>query len=293
MPSLAVWERIAKPARSCVHCVATLVLAASLAEAAVPDPPPVAEIVLRAAITNAADWKAQTQYGHRVRRAKSKVGSDGHATIEQLRTYEIVMIGGSPYDRLAEVDGRPLTPAQEQQEQIKLKREVEKRQNESSGDRQRRLSRFERTRAEERLLMEQMTKAFKFRLAGEHQINGVPCYGLDAEPDPDYQPPVEKARVLTGMKGRLYIDKAQYHWVRVEAEVIKPVEFAFFLAKIKPGTRFELDQAPFGNVWLPRRFVQSVNASVLGFYGVRNKEEEIYTNYHQALLDAGIRQLNR
>jgi hypothetical protein len=261
--------------------------------AAATQPPSASEIVQRSVAANRADWKAQPAYAHRERDLKSKPGSDGHSKVEQIRTYEVMMINGSPYNRLIELNGKPLTTVQEEQEKAKLAREVHRRQGESPGDRQQRLGKYQRDRSDERFLMDQMVKAFRFRLTGERQIGGVDCYVLDAEPDPNYQPPVEKARVLTGMKGRLYVDKAQYHWVRVEAEVIHPVEFGLFLAKVKPGTSFELDQAPVGNIWLPKRFTQSVNASVLGIYGMRSNEEEIYSDYHQSMLDASVRRMNQ
>jgi len=131
-----------------------------------------------------------------------------------------------------------------------------------------------------------MVSAFEFRYAGEQQVQGADCYVLDAVPNPDYRPPVERARVLTGMKGRLWIDKAHFHWAKVEAEVTKPVEFALFIAKVKPGTRFELDQAPVGDVWLPKSFTESVNATVLGFYGMHSAEEEHYSDYQLNTLTA-------
>jgi len=86
----------------------------------------------------------------------------------------------------------------------------------------------------------------------------------------------------------LYVEKTHYHWVKVEAEVISPVQMMLF-AKVKPGTKFELDQGPVGEVWLPKRFSQSVNASVMGLYGMRSGQEEVYSDYHQTMLDAGVR----
>jgi hypothetical protein len=129
------------------------------------------------------------------------------------------------------------------------------------------------------MLMQQMVEAFSFTMAGEQQVDGVDCYVLDAKPNPAYQPPVQKARVLLGMRGRLWIDKEQYHWVKVQAEVINPVEFGIFVAKVKPGTKFELEQAPVGDVWLPKHFSESVNASVFGVYGLHSSEDEEYSEY--------------
>jgi hypothetical protein len=240
---------------------------------------PVSEIVARSVVANTADWNAQPQYSHRERDLKSKVDANGHAQLVQSKTYERFMLEGSPYSRLVEIDGHPVNAEQQQQEQIKLNAETARRRNESSGERQTRVAKYQAEREEEHLLMQQMVTAFTFSLAGEQRIEGVECYVLDARPNPAYNPPVEKARVLLGMAGRLWIDKEQYHWVKVQAQVINPVPFGLFVAKVKPGTRFELEQSRTGDVWLPSHFSESVNATVFGFYGVRSSEEELYSDY--------------
>ena len=194
------------------------------------------------------------------------------------------MVEGSPYNRLVAVNNEPLGKAQAQAEQLKWERESSRRRRESPDDRRARVAKYESERREEHLLMEQMRKAFTFSLAGREQVAGVDCFVLDAIPNPSYA--VEKARVLTGMKGRLWIDAVHYHWVRVRAEVISPVEFARFIAKVKPGTRFELEQAPVGEVWLPKCFTETVNATVLGFYGMRTREEEHYSDYRPQMFRA-------
>jgi hypothetical protein len=237
-----------------------------------------AEIVKRSVAANTADWNAQPQFSHRERDAKNG---------GQSKSYEVSMIEGSPYSRLVEIDNQPLSREQQQAEQAKLNREIARRQNESQSDRQARLAKYRSDRAEEHVLMQQMTQAFRFRTAGEQVIDGVACYVLDAEPNPAYQPAVEKARVLLGMKGRLWIEKEHYHWVKVEAEVIHPVEIGLFVAKVRPGTRFELEQAPLGDVWLPKHFSAHVNASVFGLYGIRSSEEELYSDY-RSIAAAGL-----
>lgn len=248
--------------------------------------PAAAEIVHKSVAANLADWKAQPEYAYRELDVKSKADSTGQTRSEQSRTYEVMMIEGSPYNRLIAIANEPLGRAQQQLEQIKLNAETARRQNESGRDREARIAKYQNERAEEHTLMQQMVAAFTFRLSGEEQIHGTDCYVLDAVPKPDYTPPVQRARVLKGMQGRLWIDKAHYHWVKVQAEVTSPVEFGLFIAKVKPGTRFELDQAPVGDVWLPKCFTETVNATVLGFYSMRSKEEDHYSDYHQTMLSA-------
>lgn len=248
--------------------------------------PPVAQIVRRSLVVNNSDWQAQPEYGFREQDLKSKIEGGGQAHLEESKTYEVSMVEGSPYNRLIAINNEPLSKTQEEAEQAKLEHETQLRQRQSASDKKARISKYQNERKEEHLLMQQMTEAFTFTLAGKQRVEGVDCYVLDATPNPTYRPPVEKARVLTGMKGRLWIDATHYHWARVQAEVISPVEFGLFIAKVKPGTRFELEQAPVGNVWLPKFFAESVNATVLGFYGMRTKQEEHYSDYHEQTLRA-------
>jgi hypothetical protein len=252
-------------------------------------PLPVAEIIRRSVTANTADWRAQPQYAYQELDLKSKIDSAGKIQSQQSRTYEVLMMEGSPYNRLIAVDNEPLNRVHAAQENTKFQHEILRRQHETADDRRVRIGKYQNGRADEHLLMQQMVEAFTFKLVGEETLQGAECYVLDALPRPDYHPPVERAKVLTGMRGRLWIDKLGYHWAKVEAEVFSPVQFGFFIAQVKPGTKFQLDQAPVGGVWLPKCFTQSVNASVLGLYGYRTREEEHYSDYHLNQLHAGSR----
>ena len=86
-------------------------------------------------------------------------------------------------------------------------------------------------------------------------------------------------KVLTGMRGKLWVDKKNYQWVKVEAEVFKPVSFGLFIAKVKPGTRFTLEQSPVsGNVWMPHHFRVDLSTSILG-YSRNSVDDETYRDY--------------
>ncbi|HEY7211123.1 MAG TPA: hypothetical protein VH477_12680 [Bryobacteraceae bacterium] len=236
-------------------------------------------IIQKSITANDRDWRAQDDFRYDERVIRSNVDSEGHAKVQGSKTFAVLMIEGSPYRRLMALNNEPLKGAQETAEQGKLARETARRRNESAAERKKRIAKYQEQREEEHLLMQQMATAFEFRLLGEDEIAGVPCYRMAATPRADYVPPVEKARVLKGMRGTMWIDKAQFHWVKVQAEVIQPVTFGFFIAKVNPGTRFELEQAPVGLYWLPKHFVQTVNASVFGLYGYRTRDESFYSAY--------------
>lgn len=244
--------------------------------------PNAAAIVKSSVSVNDADWRAQPAYSHDERDVNVKIGQDGKESGKQEKTYRVMMIDGSPYSKLIAVNGEPLSAAQKSQEAARLKSEIARRSQQSKSARSARIQKYQKERAEEHLLMNEMVKAFTFKLSGEETVGGHPCYVLDATPNPNYRPSVEKARVLTGMKGRLWIEKGSYHWAKVHAEVFTPVEFGFFVAKVRPGTQFELLQTPLADgAWLPSRFSQSINARVLGLYSIRNRTDEYYSAYQR------------
>src|SRR5438067_7811857 len=130
--------------------------------------------------------------------------------------------------------------------------------------------------------MEEMVKAFNFQLIGEDTVLGHRCFVLDATPRPSYQPTSRDTKVLKGMRGKMWIDVAQYQWVRVHAEVFRPVVFGLFIAHVQPGTEFTLEQqAVQGNIWLPTHFSNRVNAKVV-FWQHNFTDDETYSNYRRA-----------
>ena len=187
-------------------------------------------IIQRSVEANAEDWKAAPDYDYFERDVQQAGGT---------KTYKELMIYGSPYEELVAVNGKPLSPEQQAQEQQKLEAAIVERQKESPKERVQRIARYERERNRNHLLMEQLTKGFVFTLGGEQKLGPHEVYVLKATPRPGYEPPNNEAKVLTGMEGTLWIDKKTFQWVKVEATVIRPVSIAGFIAQVQPGTRFE------------------------------------------------------
>jgi hypothetical protein len=230
------------------------------------------EIVRRSVEANKVDWDAAPEYKHFERDQED--GKD--------RTWEVLMIDGSPYQRLVAVNGKPLSPQEEAQEDQKLQQTIAQRKRESPRQRATRIARYEKERKRDHLFMEQLTKAFNFTMAGEQKVGAYDVYVLSATPRPDYRPPNNEAKVLTGMQGRLWIDKKTYQWVKVEAQVVRPVSIQGFLARVNPGTQFELEKMPVsGEVWLPKHFAMKANAKILGFISHNSQDDETYWDYQK------------
>lgn len=103
---------------------------------------------------------------------------------------------------------------------------------------------------------------------------------LKAKVRPTYNPPNREAQVLTGMEGEMWIDEQTFQWVKVEAHVIRPVTIEGFLAKVEPGTRFDLEKMPAANgIWVRQHFAMRSKAKVLFLFSHDGQEEESYSNY--------------
>lgn len=221
------------------------------------------------------DWNASPDYDH-IERDRDKNGS---------KTYQVLMILGSPYRRLLAVNGQQISRDDARKEQEKLAHEVAQRCSESPSQRQQRIHKYQQDRERDHRMIDQLTRAFVFRFAGNQKLEGHRTWVFDATPAPGYQPPNDETKALTGMRGTLWIDQETYQWVKVEAEVIQPVSIEGFLATVEPGTRFELNKAPVGNgIWLVTHFSERSQAEILGFIGHSTFDDDTYFRYQKAQL---------
>jgi len=234
------------------------------------------DIVRRSVANTNADWAAAPQYDFTERDIVTQHGN------RTTKTFQVTMIDGSPYNKLIAVNGQPLSSGQEQQQEQKSAAEADRRSHESPSARQRRIAEYQKERRQDHALMSEMVNAFDFKLTGEETINGRRCFVLDATPKAGYTPSSRETKVLTGMRGRMWVDTQAFQWVKVHAEVFRPVTFGFFFAKVKPGTQFDLEDKPVtGNLWLPSHFSMAINARVL-VASRHSTDDETYSNYHAA-----------
>ena len=173
--------------------------------------PNVQQIVERSEQAITADWSRAPEYSYIERDVESK-----HDSRPTVKTYQVLMIDGSPYNRLVAVDDKPLASAEQAEEVRKLQFEIQKRQQESERARQKRVEKYLKERHQDNALLKGMLKAFDFQLVSEESVDGHRCWVLDANPKPGFEPVSRETKVLKGMRGRLWIDEASGQWVKVQ-----------------------------------------------------------------------------
>jgi len=250
--------------------IGLLLLGLGIAAAPAAPQPDVHELVRRSVAATERDWEAAPLLSFRERDQLA------HGS----KTFEVAMLDGTPYRRLVALNDEPLTAASVRQQRQLLEKADRIRRAESPAQRAQRIASYEEGRRRDHLLYQQMTAAFEFHLAGTDVLNGRPAYRLRTTPKPGYRPPNTQAQVLTGMEGSLWIDCQTMQWAKVEAHVVRPVSIDGFLARVQPGTRFELEYAPVAaGIWEPARFVMASHARVLFVYNRRERVSETYSDY--------------
>jgi len=251
-----------------VHALSAAALLLYAAQAG--GPPDAADLVARSMQANEADWAAAPRFDYCERTSDD----DG------VKTYDVTMLYGTPYKRLVMVDGKPLSPSDQRAQQQKLDAERGKRERESPQDRAHRIGDYRKDWDKAHRILEEMPRAFSYRVVGTRRAGARTAYVIDATPRPGYDPPDAEGRVLTAMHGEFWIDARTYQWVRASARVLHPVSIAGFLARVQPGTRFELEQRPVGpGVWLPSHFSIRSHSSILLLFHHHVYEDHTYFSY--------------
>ena len=196
------------------------------------------------------------------------------------RTSAVSMIDGSPYYRLVQVNGNDLPPDQEAAETQRLASTIQRRQHETPDEKAKRTAQYKKQHQGLRELLEQLIEAMNFSFTGHEVVDSHPVDVFDATPRPGYVPKSMQMKVLTGMKGKLWIDQTSFRWVKGQAEVVKPVSIAGVLARVQPGTRFELQERPLTpSIWLPHLFTMQSQAKILFLISKSSEANATYFSY--------------
>ena len=209
----------------------------------------------------------------------------------ESKTFDVLILFGREFRKLVSKNGAPLSTAEQRKEDAKLQRAMDERRNESDKDRARREAKADEEQKELRRVASEIPEACKLTLLGEESIGGRPAYIIQAEPRRDYKPKAggPEAKWLTKMRGKLWIDKSDYHWVRIETEAIDTVSFGLGLARVSPGTRFELQQVRVNDeLWAPESIRIRVDARLALVKRFRKDVEITYRDYRKFKTDSRI-----
>ncbi len=193
---------------------------------------------------------------------------------------EVVPLAGTPYDRLLKKDGQPLSPAAQRKEERKYEHVSRERAEETPDERAARIRKYENERA----FVNDIPRAYNFRLEGQESVNGRPAWVIAMTPKAGFVPSAPHGSMLSHIEGRLWIDKQDVQWAKAESHVMEPISMGWILARIEQGTRFTLEQTRVAEgLWMPRRLTVEGAALVMMVHAKPIHEEVTWSGYHRQI----------
>lgn len=236
-----------------------------------------------------ANWLRMADYTWIARSRERHFDSQNRVTSTKEEGWETLILGGEPYRRMLERDGKPLPPDEQHKEQTKLDKLTAQREKETAEQKQRRLAAYEKERRRDRGFLLEIVDAFDFRREPDQQIDGQQVWVISGVPKPDYRAHSREGRALLKIRGTIWIEKAGYQWVRLEAQTLATISFGIFLARLNPGALLEFEQQRINNeVWLPKREFLSGTGRIGLLKRVAEDEEITWSDYRKFQVDSRI-----
>jgi hypothetical protein len=224
--------------------------------------------------------KRRKDYTYIQREEEHTLDGKGKVKSAEVRTREILMIYGDQVERLIAKDDKPLSEKDAAKEESRIQKIIDKRKNESESDREKRLKKEEKEHEDDRKFVTEVSEAYNFRLIGSEVIGGRDTYVIDCDPRSGFQPRSKEAKILSKVRGRIWIDRAERQWVKLDAQLLDTISFGLVLARLHKGTRIIAEQTRINEeVWLPKHESVKVDVRVALLKNFNVDEDVTYRDY--------------
>src|SRR5579864_6296674 len=226
--------------------------------------------------------KRQHDYTYTERDVQNNLDGKGQTKSTEVDTYEVLELYGEQVQRLIEKNDKPLSEKDAAKEEEKIQKIIDKRKNESEGDRRKREEKEEKDREEGRKFVLEIADAYNFKLVGSELVGGREAWVIDGEPRPGYEPHMKEAKFLQKFHGRVWIDKNDLQLSKMDVEALDTVSWGLFLARFHKGSRFTLEQTRVNDeVWLPRQLAVKIDVRLALLKNFNFDLEQSYRDYRK------------
>ena len=247
------------------------------------------DFIREAAEKDMENDKKQRDYTYIQREEEHKLDGKDQVKSSESKTYEIMVLYDEPVQKLIARDDRPLSEKDAEKEDEKIQKIIEKRKNESENDRRKRLEKQEKDREEGRQFVKEIADAYNFRMVGEENLEGRETLVIDAEPRPGYEPHMKDAKFLPKFRFRVWMDRAEKQWVKLDLQCIDTVSVGLFLLRLHKGSSIQIEQTRVNDeVWLPRHIALKLDARLALLKGLNISEDVSYRDYKKFRTDTRI-----
>jgi hypothetical protein len=226
------------------------------------------------------DWKARLHYSYMERDEDRRRDLAGHVKSEDVEVSKTILVNGVPFEQLVERNGQPPSAEQERKQKgklDKLKRETPEQ----------RVERLRKQEEENTSIIQEVPKAFDFQVIGEEAVNGRSAYVLQATPHPGYHAQGKYGNMFSKVAGKLWVDKQDLGWIKVDGQVIQPFSMRLFLVRLLRGSHITMEQTRVDDgIWMPERV--EVRAAARIFFVKSLVIDRVLTYSEYRLPQAGV-----
>jgi hypothetical protein len=200
----------------------------------------------------------------------------GQVKSENIDVTRMTLVNGARFEQVMEHNGQPPSA----KEQRKHDENFEKLKHETPDEKTARL----RQDQENKSFLEDVLEAFDFHLIGEEVVGGRPAYVLQATPHAGYRAHGKYGKMFSKVEGKLWVDKQDFGWMKVDGEVTQSFSAGVFVARVQRGSHIILEQMCVGDrVWVPKRLEVRASARILF---VKSLDIERILTYSEYILAA-------
>ncbi len=216
--------------------------------------PDVHRIVESSIAATQRHWQERLHYTYIERDEDRRRDLDGRVRSEHVDVSRTILVNGVPFEQFVERDGRRPPSAKEERNR---KEELDKLKRQTPEERAERLRKQEEETAS---IVREVPMAFDFQLVGEEAVNGRRAYVIQATPHPGYHAQGKYGSMFPKVAGKLWVDKQDLGWIKVEGQVIHPFSMGLFLVRLLRGSQINMQQTRVNDgIWMPQRVeVQAV-----------------------------------
>ena len=233
--------------------------------------------------------KKQRDYTYIQREEEHKLDDKGQVKSSESRTYEIMVLYEEQVRKLVAKNDKPLGESDARKEDEKIQKIIDKRKNESEDERRKRVEKQNNDREKDRQFVKEISDAYNFHFAGEEKLDGREATVIDADPRPGYEPHMKNAKFLPKFRFRVWVDRAEKQWIKLDIQCIDTVSVGLFLVRVHKGSNIRIEQVRINDeVWLPRHVNLKLDARVALFKGLNIEEDVAYQDYRKFRTDTKI-----
>jgi len=234
------------------------------------------QIVGLSIVATERSLQARDHYTYMERDEDRRLDSLGQVKSQNVDVTRMMLVEGARFEQVMEHNGQ-LPSAKEQR---KSDEDLDKLKHETPQEKTARL----RKDQEDRSFLDEVLQAFDFQLVGEETVGGRPAYMLEATPNPGYHMHGKYGKMLSKVAGKLWVDKQDFGWIKVDGEVTQSFSMGLFVARVQHGSHIILEQTCVGDaVWVPKRLEMRASARILFLKSLDIARILTYSDYRPAV----------